>query len=235
MRTIGLLGGMSWESTASYYRLINSLIKEKLGGLHSARLVMVSVDFASIAACQQRGDWDEAGKLLAQAAQQIEAAGADFLVIATNTMHCVLPAIQQAISIPVLHIADATGTELQKHNITSAGLLGTAFTMQQPFYKKRLEQTFGLSVLVPTEEDQKRVHRVIFEELCVGKCVDESKQTFLRVIEQLHRQGAQGIILGCTEIGLLISQHDTAIPLYDTAYLHAEAAVNLALAGFAEA
>ncbi len=229
MKTIGLLGGMSWESTVNYYSYINCMVKHRLGGLHSAKIAMVSVDFAPIEACQQQGDWEQAGKLLAEAAQQIQAAGADILVICTNTMHCVLPAIEAAITIPILHIADATGTKLQAQDIKKIGLLGTTFTMQQPFYKDRLKNEFGLNVLTPNSEDQAIIHRVIFDELCQGKLNSDSKQDYLRIIEKLHQDGAQGIILGCTEIGLLITQSDTEVPLFDTAFIHAEYAVEEAL------
>ncbi|MCW8090947.1 aspartate/glutamate racemase family protein [Alteromonas sp. ASW11-130] len=229
MKTIGLIGGMSWESTASYYRLINTLVKQKLGGLHSAQIVVVSVDFAVIESCQQKGDWEKAGGLLAKAAQQIQAAGADFLILCTNTMHCVSAAIEDAVSIPMLHIADATGIKLKKQGLTTVGLLGTAFTMQQPFYKDRLKNQFGLDVLIPNARDQELVHRVIFNELCQGKFNNQSKQSYLRILEQLHQEGAEGIILGCTEIGLLIEQEDTEVPLFDTAQLHAEFAVDEAL------
>ncbi len=229
MKTIGLLGGMSWESTASYYRRINSLIKRQLGGLHSAQIAMVSVDFASIEACQKRGEWDKAGLLLANAAQQVQAAGADFLLLCTNTMHIVTPAIEAAISIPLLHIADATGATLKAQGIKHVGLLGTQFTMQRPFYKQRLMDKFGLNVLTPVCDDQMIIDSVIFDELCQGKLENTSQQEYIRIIEQLYKEGAQGVILGCTEIGLLISQKDTRVPLFDTTQIHAEYAVKEAL------
>lgn len=229
MQTIGVLGGMSWESTQSYYRALNEGVKRALGGLHSAKIAMVSVDFAEIEALQKQGDWETAGKILAEAAHNIERAGADFLLLATNTMHKVAPAIEHAISIPLLHIADATAEQLRKDGITRVGLLGTRFTMEQDFYKARLRDAFGIEVVVPEEEQRETVHRIIFDELCQGKINDDSREHYLKVIASLHQQGAQAVILGCTEIALLVEQAHTAVPLYDTTALHASRAVERAL------
>ncbi|MEH6491294.1 aspartate/glutamate racemase family protein [Halopseudomonas sp.] len=228
MQTIGLLGGMSWESTQSYYAAINQGIKQRLGGLHSAKLVLYSVDFADIEALQQRGDWAAAAQLLSQAAQSLQAAGADFLVIATNTMHKVAPEIQQHTSMPLLHIADATAQVLQQQGVQKVGLLGTAFTMEQAFYRERLEAQ-GIEVLVPEAAERAEVHRIIYEELCLGTITSASRAAYLQTIDSLAARGAQGVILGCTEIGLLVSQADTTVPLYDTTAIHAQAAVSQAL------
>lgn len=230
MKTIGMLGGMSWESSVSYYKQVNEGIKKALGGLHSAKVVMVSVDFDEIEKMQHAGDWEGAGQTLALAAQSIEAAGADFLLICTNTMHKVAEPIASAISIPLLHIADTTGERLVKDHRKKVGLLGTAFTMEQEFYKGRLAEKFKLDVLTPEPEDRKIVHDVIYKELCLGIISDQSRQQFLAVIERLKARGADSIILGCTEIALLIQQTHTAVPLYDTTALHAAGAVARALA-----
>ncbi len=229
MKTIGLLGGMSWESTTDYYRLINTKIKEQLGGLHSAKLVLYSVDFAEIEILQQQGNWQKAGQLLTDAAQNIEKAGADFLLICTNTMHIVADTIAHNIQIPIIHIADATGDALLNKGITQVGLLGTAFTMEKDFYKKRLIDQYGLHVITPDSADRKRVHTIIYDELCSGIIRQSSKETYLSIIDKLVENGAQAIILGCTEIGMLIKQSDTSIPLFDTTLIHAEKAVTLAL------
>lgn len=229
MKTIGLLGGMSWESTQGYYRAINEGVKEALGGLHSAKLVLNSVDFAEIEACQQSGDWRKAGEILAQAAQGVEAAGADCLLICTNTMHKVAEDIDDAISIPLIHIADATGEALKQAGVKRVGLLGTGFTMEQDFYKGRLSERHDLEVLVPKAEDRALIHRVIFQELCVGITTNASKAEYLRIIEALKEQGAEAVILGCTEIGMLVTQADTDTPLFDTTEIHADAAVTFAL------
>lgn len=229
MKTIGLLGGMSWESTADYYRLINTLVKEQLGGLHSAKILLNSVDFAEIEHLQQQGHWDKAGELLAEAAQSIEKAGADFIVLCTNTMHLVAEDIKQRISIPFLHIADATAQALVANNVKRVGLLGTAFTMEKSFYKGRLTDTYGLEVLIPNPEARQIIHQVIFHELCLGVVTEVAKQQFLSIIQDLAQQGAEAIILGCTEIGMLVKQHDTHVPLFDTTLIHAEQAVNWAL------
>lgn len=229
MKTIGLLGGMSWESTQSYYQLLNEGVKEALGGLHSAKCILYSVDFAEIEQLQHAGDWDQTAILLANAANKLELAGADCLLICTNTMHKVAPEVQAAISIPLLHIADRTGKALKDQECKKVGLLGTAFTMEQAFYKQRLEDNFGLEVLVPNDSDRQLVHQIIYQELCLGVTRDHSRNEYLRVIDQLKALGAEAIILGCTEIGLLVQQQHTSIPLLDTTALHAAAAVEFAL------
>ncbi|KPV50143.1 hypothetical protein SE17_28680 [Kouleothrix aurantiaca] len=229
MRTIGLLGGMSWESSSEYYRLINQHIQQRLGGLHSAQCVMYSVDFAQVEELQHRGAWDEAGALLADAAQRLERAGADIVVLCTNTMHKIAPAIEAAIAIPLLHIADPTAHAITRDGIRVVGLLGTRFTMEQEFYKGRLVAQHGLDVLVPPADQQTVVHRIIYEELCLGRIVPESRQVYQTIMAELVEAGAQGIILGCTEIGLLVQENETAVPVFDTTKLHAEAAVDFAL------
>ncbi|AHI31118.1 MULTISPECIES: aspartate/glutamate racemase family protein [Marinobacter] len=230
MKTIGLLGGMSWESTQTYYRLINEGVKSRLGGLHSAKLVLYSVDFAEIEALQHQGDWPATARILSGAALSLENAGADFLMIGTNTMHKVAPEIEEAINIPLLHIADATAKVLTQDNIQRVGLLGTRFTMEQAFYRERLEAA-GIEVVTPDAPQRAEVHRVIYEELCQGEIQAASRETYLAVINSLAEQGAQAVILGCTEIGLLIKQTDTPVPLYDTTAIHAAQAVNQALSG----
>jgi aspartate racemase len=229
MKTIGLVGGMSWESTQSYYRAINEAVREQLGGLHSAKIVLYSVDFAEIEALQVRGDWDKAGQLLAAAASAVERAGADFLVICTNTMHKVVPAIAAGISMPILHIADATADELIAQGVKQVGLLGTRFTMEQAFYKDRLIAR-GIAVVVPDQADRDRVNRVIYEELCLGVIKADSRARYLDIIHRLQLQGAEAVILGCTEIALLVQQSDTPVALFDTTAIHAQQAVRLALA-----
>ncbi len=224
MKTIGLLGGMSWESTEHYYRLINEGIKAQLGKLHSARIALVSVDFQEIEELQHAGDWDGAGLILAQAARQIEAAGADFLLICTNTMHKVAPQIQAAIHIPLLHLADATARCIQAAGMKNIGLLGTNFTMEQDFYKGRLSE-YGLNVLIPTKSDRDIVHRIIYGELCLGMVKDGSRSEYIRIMQDLGKRGAEGIIAGCTEIGMLVQQQHIQIPLFDTTVIHAEEAV----------
>jgi aspartate racemase len=229
MKTIGLLGGMSWESTIGYYRVINEGIKKKLGGLHSAKIVMYSVDFDTVAELQHAGDWEGTAAILSEAAKNIQAAGADFILICTNTMHRVVPEIESAIQIPLLHIADATAGIVKNQGIKTVGLLGTAFTMEQEFYKGRLINNYGLQVLVPDEDDRQIVHNVIFQELCLGKIEPDSKAKYLRIIDDLADRGAEAVILGCTEIGILINQTDTNIRLLDTALIHAEKAVEIAI------
>lgn len=229
MKIIGLLGGMSWESTQTYYRLLNEGVKTRLGGLHSAKIVLYSVDFADIEALQHKGDWGATARILSDAALSVQKAGADFLMIGTNTMHKVAPEIEQAIGIPLLHIADATAQVLKKDGATRVGLLGTRFTMEQAFYRQRLEAA-GIDVLTPNESQRDEVHRVIYEELCQGKIKPDSRHTYLDIVSSLSGRGAQAVILGCTEIGLLISQADTEVPLYDTTEIHAAQAVELALA-----
>ena len=230
MKTIGLLGGMSWESTELYYRWINQAVKQKLGGLHSAQVAMVSVDFQEIEILQHQGQWQQAGHMLTKAAQQIEAAGADFLLICTNTMHKVASQIEQGIHIPLLHIADATAAKIKQKQMKTVGLLGSKFTMAQDFYKGRLIEQQGLTVIVPTEEDQQTIHRIIYEELCLGIIKEDSRQTYLAIMERMRGQGAEGIIEGCTEIVMLVQQQHIKIPLFDTTAIHAEAAVAMAVA-----
>jgi aspartate racemase len=230
MKTIGLLGGMSWESTRDYYSAINRGIKNRLGGLHSARLLLNSVDFAEIEQLQHQGDWAGTARILVDAARQVEAGGADFLLICTNTMHKVAPEIQAALKIPLVHLADATAEKLLQADCQKVGLLGTAFTMEQDFYKGRLKDKYGLEVLVPEAEERTEIHRVIYEELCQGEIHEASRQVFIDSIQRLAAEGAQAVILGCTEIALLVSQQDTKVPLFDTTAIHAEKAVELALA-----
>ena len=228
MKTIGMLGGMSWESTQSYYSALNRGINQKLGGLHSAKIILHSVDFAEIAELQARDDWDQAALILGDAAVAVESAGADFLLICANTMHKVAPAIQRRIKIPVLHLADATARALKTDGVTRVGLLGTRYTMEQDFYREHIEAQ-GIEVLVPEESDRTCVHDVIFSELCKGIISEDSRDKYLRVIDSLAEQGAQAIILGCTEIALLVQQQHTKVPLYDTAQIHVNEAVANAL------
>ncbi len=230
MKTIGLIGGMSWESTESYYRLINEGIKEQLGGLHSAKLVLVSVDFSEIEKLQHQGKWEETGEILTSAAQGLEKAGADFILICTNTMHLVAPQVQAAVSVPLLHIADATAEEIKNAGISKIGLLGTAFTMEEDFYKGRLEKEYALEVVTPNQADRKIIHQIIYDELCLGKIEDSSRNEYLRIIDMLTAQGAEGVILGCTEIALLVKPEDTQVKLFDTTKIHALKAVERALA-----
>ena len=229
MKTIGLIGGMSWESTSLYYSAINQGVRESLGGLHSAKICLYSVDFHQIEQLQHQGKWQETADILAKAAQAVEAGGADIFLICTNTMHKVAAEIQAAVNIPLLHIADATAKKLLDDGITKVGLLGTAFTMQQEFYKGRLTKEFGIEVLVPNAEQQIMAHEVIYQELCLGEIKLDSKQKYLEVIQSLYNQGAQAVILGCTEITLLVQQKDTQVPLYDTTAIHAQSAVAVAL------
>ena len=229
MKTIGLIGGMSWESTIPYYRQINEAIKERLGGLHSAKLVLYSVDFDEIERLQHSGDWEAAGAVLADAARSLETAGAAFLVLCTNTMHKVVPGIEAAVGIPLLHIADPTATEIKRAGHSTVGLLGTRFTMEQAFYRDRLSSRHDLRVIVPAPEDREIIHRIIYEELCLGIVKPESRAEFRRIMGILASQGAQAIVLGCTEISLLVNQQDAPIPLFDTTAIHAEAAAEEAL------
>lgn len=229
MKTMGLIGGMSWESTLVYYRLLNEQVKARLGGLHSARLILNSVDFAEIERLQHQGDWAATAEILSQAAQALEAAGADFLVICTNTMHKVAPQIQESVELPLLHIADATATALLRDGFDRVGLLGTRFTMEQPFYRERLEAR-DIEVLVPNEAQRDTVHTVIYQELCQGVIRENSRAAYLDIVETLVAEGAQAVILGCTEVGLLIQNGDASVPLYDTTAIHAEQAVAWALA-----
>lgn len=230
MKCIGLLGGMSWESTVSYYQALNRGIRAQLGGLHSARVLLNSVDFAAIERLQHAGDWPATARLLAAEARKLQDGGADFLLIGTNTMHKVAPEIEAAIDIPLLHIADATAAKLRADGITRVGLLGTRFTMEQDFYKGRLQERFGLAVLVPDEAGRERVHRIIYDELCLGEIRESSRAEYLAIIAGLAAAGAEAVILGCTEIALLVGDARAAVPLYDTTAIHAEAAVALALA-----
>lgn len=230
MKTIGLIGGMSWESTVTYYQIVNETVKRELGGLHSAKVLLYSVDFAEIEEYQAKGEWDKSARVLSQAAINLEKAGADFIVICTNTMHKVAPEIQKEISIPVIHIAEATAEELKKNGIMKVGLLGTKYTMTQEFYKSKLKEA-GIAVVIPDEEGVTTVNDVIYKELCLGIITEQSKKKFVSVIEDLQREGAQGVILGCTEIGLLIGQEDTALPVFDTTQIHATKAALLAIEG----
>ena len=229
MQTIGMLGGMSWESTALYYRSINELVRQALGGLHSAKIVMHSVDFHTIEALQRAAQWDQAGALLGQAAQGLQQAGADFIIICTNTMHRVAPQISHHIDIPILHLADATAARLKQAGFDSVGLLGTAYTMEQDFYIQRIEAQ-GIQVVVPSSAERDEVSRIIFSELCVGVVTTSSRHYYLQVIESMGRQGVQAVIQGCTEIALLVQPRHTHMPLFDTTLIHAEEAVKRALA-----
>lgn len=224
MKTIGLIGGMSWESTVPYYRIANEVVKERLGGLHSAKVILYSVDFAEIERMQQDDDWKAAGRLLAEAARSLQAAGADFLVLCTNTMHKVAPAIEEAVTIPLMHIADSTAIAIRAAGHRTIGLLGTRFTMEQDFYKERLVAKHGLGVIVPDAGDRETVHRIIYDELCLGKIVPKPRDEYRRIIATLASDGAEAIILGCTEISLLVDKSDSPVPLFDTTSLHARSA-----------
>lgn len=228
MKTIGLIGGMSWESSLEYYRILNEEVKNRLGGLHSATCLMYSVDFEEIERFQAEGKWEEAGQLLAGVARSLEQGGAELIVICTNTMHKVISSIEEAVTVPILHIADATAQEIGENHLHTVGLLGTKYTMEQDFYKERIE-THGIDVLVPVEAEREMINQVIFEELCLGEISQASREKYRKVIQNLVDRGAQGIILGCTEIGLLIQQGDSEVPLFDTAKIHAIAAVDEAL------
>ncbi|NQD65426.1 aspartate/glutamate racemase family protein [Bacillus haikouensis] len=228
MKVIGLIGGMSWESSVEYYRIINEEVKRRLGGLHSARCLLYSVDFEEIERYQSEGDWKKAGEILGDVAHSLEKAGADFIIICTNTMHKVIGDIQEKINIPILHIADATALQIKKKGITSVGLLGTRYTMEQDFYKLRLESN-GIKVLIPNDDERKIVNKVIYEELCLGKVQQTSRDYYKKVIQGLIDTGAKAIVLGCTEIGLLINQEDSDVPLFDTTYIHALEAANLSI------
>ncbi|ELY2781581.1 aspartate/glutamate racemase [Cronobacter turicensis] len=229
MKTVGLLGGMSWESTIPYYRLINEGVRDRLGGLHSAQLLLHSVDFHDIEACQASGEWDKAGDMLAQAALGLERAGAQAIVLCTNTMHKVAHQIEARCALPFLHIADATGRAIAQAGLRQVALLGTRYTMEQDFYRARLAQEFGVTSLIPNESARARINQIIFDELCLGKITAESKRYYQQQIELLAEQGAQGVIFGCTEIGLLLGSQDCPVPVFDTAALHAADAVNFML------
>lgn len=230
MKTAGLIGGMSWESTIPYYQQINQAVQEKLGGLHSAPLVIFSVDFSPLALMQEIGDWDGIAGILSAAACSLERAGSDFVLLATNTMHQVADRIEGAVSIPFLHIADVTGARIRERGMKKVGLLGTAFTMEQNFYRSRLLERFGIDAFIPAERDRRFVHGTIYNELCCGRFLDSSRKEFLRIISELSERGAEGIILGCTEIPLLVTSEHTDIPLFDTGRIHAEAAVKMIMA-----
>jgi aspartate racemase len=228
MRTVGLIGGMSWESTALYYKLLNQGVRERLGGFHSARILLASVDFQEIETMQQQGQWKEAGILLADLGLRLERAGADFILLCTNTMHKVAPRIEEALSVPFLHLADATARVVKEKGYERVGLLGTSFTMEEDFYRGRLESQ-GLSILVPEKKGRDEVNRIIFDELCCGQVLDKSAKTYLELIEHLADQGAQAVILGCTEIGMLVKSKHSPLPLVDTTRVHVEAAIELML------
>lgn len=229
MKTIGLIGGMSWESSSKYYCIINETVREKLGGHHSAKSILYSVDFAEVEVLQHQGKWQEATQLMIAAAKHVQNGGADFLIICTNTMHKMADEIQQHIQIPLLHIADATANVIKSRNLHKVGLLGTKFTMEEDFYKRRLRVKHGLEVIIPTDPERELIHRVIFDELCLGEMKQSSKAQYLNVIDNLVRNGAEGVILGCTEIGLLVTEQDREIPLFETTKIHAVAAVEYAL------
>lgn len=228
MKTIGLIGGMSWESTVTYYQVINEIVNQELGGLHSAKILLYSVDFAEIEKCQADGDWDKSADILSAAARNLEKAGADFIVICTNTMHKVAPQIQSKIGIPILHIAEATADELKRCNITTVALLGTKYTMTQDFYKEKLTRA-GITVLIPDEQEIETVNNIIYKELCLGIISEISKEKYRDIIQALARRGAEGVILGCTEIGMLIRQQDTDLPVFDTTRIHASKAAMLSI------
>ena len=229
MKTIGMIGGMSWESSIEYYRIINETVRTELGGLHSAKSMMVSVEFAEIEMLQHQDRWDEAAKILIAAARSLESGGADFTIICTNTMHKFYDNIQQIVRIPLLHIADATPELIKAQGIQKIALLGTRFTMEENFYKGRLIEKYGLEVIIPGSEDMEIIHRIIYDELCAGVIQPDSKQQYADIIQRLAKEGAEGIILGCTEIGLLVKQEDSPVPLFDTTEIHARAAVKYAL------
>ena len=223
MKTIGLIGGMSWESTVTYYKIINETVKEKLGGLHSAKCILYSVDFQEIEECQANGNWEKSGEILGEAANNLEKAGADFIVICTNTMHKVINQIKEKISIPILHIAEMTAEKILEKGLKNIALLGTKYTMEQDFYKSKLIEK-EINVIIPDKNDIEIINKVIYDELCLGTINSNSKKKFLEIVDKLRSKGAEGIILGCTEIGLLIKNEDTDVPLFDTAVIHAEEA-----------
>jgi aspartate racemase len=234
MKVIGLIGGMSWESTSEYYRIINQTIKERLGGHHSGKILLYSVDFSDIETLQREGRWEEATEFMCDAARRVERGGADCLLICTNTMHKMAPEVQQAVKIPLLHIADVTATEVKKQGIDRVALLGTKYTMEEDFYQNRLKAEHGLDVLIPPEEERNTINQIIYNELCLGKVDRESKKSFVQIIKNLKERAAEGVILGCTEISLLIKQKDSPLELFDTAAIHALAAVDFALQGSKE-
>jgi aspartate racemase len=230
MKTIGMIGGMSWESSIEYYRIINETVRDKLGGLHSSKSVMYSLDFAEIEALQHQNQWEEAAQLMIMAAQHVQNGGADFVLICTNTMHKMAEEVQKQIDIPILHIADATAEAIKRKGLTKIGLLGTRFTMEEQFYRGRLESKHGLTVIIPSEDDREIIHRVIYDELCLGEIKSTSKDKYAAIIDKLIQAGAQGIILGCTEISLLVDAAQSAVPIFDTTLIHATTAVDYALA-----
>ena len=229
MKTIGLIGGMSWESTANYYKEINNGVKKALGGLHSAKICLYSVNFDEIEKLQREGNWDETAKILSHAAQSVEAGGADFFLICTNTMHKVAEEIESTVKIPLVHIVDTAAEKLISDDIKCVGLLGTKFTMEQDFYKNRISRKYGIEVIIPAENEQNFIHKVIYAELCLGEINSSSREKYLEIIDALYKKGAKAVILGCTEIALLVQQQHTHIPLYDTTYIHAKQAVKLAI------
>ncbi|BDX01886.1 aspartate racemase [Marinomonas pontica] len=229
MKTIGIIGGMSWESSALYYKTINELTKQRLGGLHSAKVILNSVDFAHIERLQHQGDWEQLGDMLANEATRLERAGADFLLIATNTMHKVADAVQSAVQIPLLHIADATAKELVQQKHQKVGFIGTRYSMEDDFYIRRLEEQYGLDVITPSKQDRDNIHKIIYDELCLGKILPESREIYIDIVNRLNAAGAEAVIEGCTEITLLLKQEHVAVPLFDTTYIHAQAAVDTAL------
>ncbi|MDD4801919.1 MAG: aspartate/glutamate racemase family protein [Syntrophomonas sp.] len=228
MKTIGLLGGMSWESTVTYYQTINEIVRQELGGLHSAKILLYSVDFSEIEACQAEDDWEKSADILSSAAINLEKSGADFIVICTNTMHKVVPQIQSRVGVPIIHIAEATADELKQHNITKVALLGTKYTMVQDFYKDKLKKA-GITVLIPDEQGIETVNNIIYNELCLGITSEKSKAKLLSIIDRIAKQGAHGVILGCTEIGMLIKPQDTELPVFDTTHIHALKAAKLSI------
>ncbi|MGB0784006.1 MAG: aspartate/glutamate racemase family protein [Marinomonas sp.] len=229
MKTIGIIGGMSWESSALYYKTINELTKQRLGGLHSAKIILNSVDFAHIERLQHQGDWEQLGDMLANEASRLERAGADFLLIATNTMHKVADAVQSTVKIPLLHIADATAKELVQQKHQKVGFIGTRYSMEDDFYIRRLEEQYGLDVITPSKQDRDNIHKIIYDELCLGKILPESREIYIDIVNRLNAAGAEAVIEGCTEITLLLKQEHVAVPLFDTTYIHAQAAVDTAL------
>jgi aspartate racemase len=229
MKVIGLIGGMSWESSADYYRLINELTKERLGGWHSSKVLLFSVDFDEIEKLQHEGQWQKLTQLMVDAARRLEAGGAECILICTNTMHKMADEVQKAVSVPLIHIADATGNEIISKGLNAVGLLGTKFTMEEDFYKKRLSEKFGLTVIIPGSNDRQLIHSIIYDELCLGKIKDSSREAVKKIINKLEKEGAQGIVLGCTELPILIKQTDAEIPLFDTTQIHAKAGVDFAL------
>ena len=231
MKTIGLIGGMSWESSLEYYRIINETVKEKLGGLHSADCIMYSFDFQVIEKLQHKGDWEGLTGLMIEAARKLERGGAEMIVICTNTMHKMADAVQNSVSLPLLHIADVTAEEIKSKKMTTVGLLGTRFTMEEDFYRERLKRKHGFEVIIPDERERETIHSILYNELCLGEIKDMSKETFRRIIDNLSQRGAEGVILGCTEIPLLVEQKDYEVTLFDTTAIHARAAVEFALSG----